>query len=121
MSKDRSITVRALCELWGQYTEFRARQLAPSTIKRDYRKIKRRLEKLKKDAPNLNSSIEIRNWLLSHYSQETARRTLVQLNAANTWAMNSDLVDTNPFDGIVAQIRKPQQSEKAWVAFTLRE
>ena len=103
------------------YTKFRKPQVAPSTYIRDYGKITKRLARLQAEAPELDSSIAVRDWLLKHYSQETARRTLVQINAAFKWAMNSDLLDLNPFDGVTSQIRKPRQSDKSWVSFTLAE
>lgn len=119
--RKRAISVSFLASLWKEYTAFRSSQLAPSTVRRDYAKITRRIEKLAKDAPNLGDAISIRDWLLNHYSIETARRTLVQFNACTKWAMNSDLMITNPFEGVVSQVRKPRQSEKAWVAFTIPE
>lgn len=117
----RAITVERLRRLWSKYTQFRATQLAPSTIKRDYTKIARRLKKMADEAPDLDNAIAIRDWLLANYSAETARRTLVQLNAACKWAMNSELIGNNPFAGVAGQIKKPRQSEKAWVAFTIPE
>ena len=117
----RSISLASLLELWAKYTAFRAGQLAPSTIKRDYRAIERRLIKLSTEAPDLGDAIAIRDWLLANYSHEVTRRTLVQFNAATKWAMNSDIIERNPFEGVSSQIRKPRQSDKAWVAFTIPE
>lgn len=117
----RIISLRRLCDLWSQYSEFRKPQLAPSTYKRDYGKISRRLEKLQTEAPDLNNAIAIRDWLLANYSQETARRTLVQLNAACKWAMHSDLIEKNPFDGVTRQLQTRKRSPKQWAAFTAIE
>ena len=120
-SSKRAISLSQLLELWSKYTAFRAGQLAPSTIKRDYRAIERRLIKLSNEAPDLGDAISIRDWLLANYSHEITRRTLVQFNAATKWAMNSDIIEQNPFEGVSSQIRKPRQSERAWVAFTIPE
>ena len=120
-SRKRAISLSQLLELWSKYTAFRAGQLAPSTIKRDYRVIERRLIRLSIEAPDLGDAIAIRDWLLVNYSHEVTRRTLVQFNAATKWAMNSDIIERNPFEGVPSQIRKPRQSERAWVAFTIPE
>jgi integrase len=117
----RAVSLRKLREHWNAYTTFRATMLAPSTIKRDYQKIEKRLARISKEAPKLNDAISIRDWLLANYSAETARRTLVQLNACCQWAMNSELIANNPFAGVTAQLRRPRPSEKAWAAFTRQE
>ena len=120
-SSKRAISLSQLLELWSKYTAFRAGQLAPSTIKRDYRAIERRLIKLSTEAPDLGDAIAIRDWLLANYSHEVTRRTLVQFNAATKWAMNSDIIERNPFEGVAAQMRRPRRSERAWAAFTKAE
>lgn len=120
MNRDRrSIGVRSLLDLWQKYTTFQTGQLAPSTIKRDYRKVERRLEKMAK--ADLNNAVAIRDWLLEEYSADTARRTLIQFNACCKWAMNSDLITRNPFEGIPQQMRSPKRSPRQWAAFTARE
>jgi integrase len=117
----RSISVDVLRRLWSKYTKFRSGQLAISTVKRDYRRIEQRLQRLQKEAPTAGNAIAIRDWLLERYSNETTRRTLVQLNACCKWAMESDLITRNPFVGVASQLRQPRRSEKAWAAFTRQE
>ncbi|NET39592.1 MAG: tyrosine-type recombinase/integrase [Cyanothece sp. SIO1E1] len=121
MRKLRAITPKKCCHLWGVYATFRQPQIAPSTFKRDYLKISRRLEKMHQSAPHLETTIEIRDWLLKHYAAETARRTLVQLQACGRWAMESGYLPTNPFEGLPRHIRPTRPSEKAWAAFSLQE
>lgn len=116
----RSISVEVLRRLWSKYTQFRAGHLAPSTVKRDYRKIERRLKRLEQ-SQTAGNAIAIRDWLLEHYSHETARRTLVQLNACTKWAMESELITRNPFAGVPGQLKRPRRSERAWAAFTREE
>ncbi|MDX2215283.1 MAG: hypothetical protein SFY66_18610 [Oculatellaceae cyanobacterium bins.114] len=72
-------------------------------------------------APLLATSVEIRDYLMQHYSAEIARRTLVQLQACGGWAMFSNIIKFNPFDGLARQIRAKQPGEKAWAAFTVEE
>jgi len=117
----RDISLRSLRKLWAEYTAFRSGQLAPSTVKRDYGRIDRRLKRIATEVPDIGSAIAIRDWLLETYSHETARRTLVQLNACCKWAMYSDLITRNPFEGIPQQMRSPKRSPRQWAAFTARE
>lgn len=119
--KKRAIGLRTLVKLWGEYAEFRKPQIAPSTHQRDYQKVTRRLEKMRSEAPYLETAIEIRDWLLAHYSAETARRTIQQINACGRWAMESDLITRNPFEGLQRHIRTKKPSDKAWAAFTTQE
>lgn len=122
MKKDkRAISLRRLTELWDKYTAFREGQIAKSTALRDYKRISRRLAKMKQAAPYLETSLEIRDWLLKHYSAETSRRTLMQLNACGRWAMESDLIKVNPFEGLQRHIRPKRQSDRAWASFTGEE
>lgn len=121
MKAKRAISLRTLSKLWAEYGEFRRGQLAPSTFLRDYRKISKRLERMQSEAPFLETAIEIRDWLMKHYADDTARRTLVQFNACGRWAMESDLLQRNPFEGLQRHIRTKRPSDKAWAAFTTEE
>lgn len=119
--KKRAITLNQLSKLWAEYAEFRRSQLAPSTHKRDYQKIARRLERMRREAPYLETAVEVRDWLIKHYSAETARRTLQQFNACGRWAMESDKLTRNPFEGLQRHIRPKRPSDRAWAAFTIQE
>ncbi len=76
---------------------------------------------MQSEAPYLETAIEIRDWLVQHYAADTARRTLVQFNACGRWAMESDLLQRNPFEGLQRHIRVKKPSDKAWAAFTIEE
>ncbi|MBD2259894.1 site-specific integrase [Pseudanabaena sp. FACHB-2040] len=118
---NRKITPHKCLELWQLYATFRRPQIAPSTYQRDYIKFQRRLERLKKQAPHLSSSIEIRDWLLANYSAETSRRTIVQLKACCQWAMESSLLKDNPFQGLQRHIQPAKPTENAYASFTAEE
>lgn len=117
----RSITPKKALAIWREYCTFRKSQVAHSTYVRDYAKFTRRLEKMAAAAPFLETSIEIRDWLLAHYSADTSRRTLVQLSASSKWGVESDMLRTNPFEGVQRHIRQKRPSDKAWASFTLPE
>lgn len=120
-SKRRAISLRKLTEVWRRYSEFKRGQVAPSTYIRDYEKITRRITRLRKEAPYIENAIEIRDWLVKHYSAEVARRTLVQFNACCKWGYESEMLQKNPFEGIQKHIKLARPSETAWAAFTTEE
>lgn len=121
MKNRRAVSLKTVCDLWSKYSDFRKGQIAASTYQRDYLKMSRRLARMRKEAPFLESSIEIRDWLLKHYAVDTARRTLVQLQACGRWAVESELLSSNPFEGIARHVRQKQPSDKAWAAFSIEE
>lgn len=45
----------------------------------------------------------------------------MQLNAACSWAEDSEMLKTNPYKGLQRQIRVKKPSDKAWAAFTIPE
>lgn len=115
--RKRSITPARLRQLWQAYTQFQASQLAYSTIHRDYRKVDRLLGVL---PDYLTTAVEIRDWLLQRYAAETTRRYLMQLSACCKWAIASDIIDKNPFEGLPQQFRR-RVNDTAWVGFTAEE
>jgi len=78
-----------LTDLWGKYTQHRSSKVEKSTLVRDYGKIAKRLKCIPK---NIEGAAATKAWLLEKYSSETARRTLVQLNACFKWALKEGLV-----------------------------
>lgn len=117
----RAINPARLAQIWAAYCEFRRGQVAPSTYTRDYAKFTQRIERLKKERPGAGNAIAIRDWLMEHYSPETTRRTIQQFNAACQWAVDSDMITTNPFSGVGRQLRPARPKETNWAAFTLEE
>ncbi len=113
----RDIKPSRLRSLWAKYTEFKKPQLAYSTIHSDYRAVARIIRKLPAD---LSSAIAIRDWLLQNYAAETTRRLLRDLSACCQWAVRSELLDRNPFDGLNKDIRR-KENATVWQAFTSGE
>jgi len=121
LSDRRHIPLAKLAELWGQYCDYRKAFVSPSTHKRDYQKFTNRIIRMQREAPRLSNAISIRDWLLANYSAETTRRTIQQFNACLRWAVDSDMMQTNPFQGLQRQLKPLRKSDKAWAAFTLEE
>lgn len=97
-----------LIALWEKYTQHRSSKVTQSTLVRDYGKIAKRLQLIPKGVDN---PAAVKAWLLSNYSQEVARRTLVQLNACSEWGVKAGLVLENGFDGMPNEVRKISRGE----------
>jgi integrase len=117
----RPITVAQLETIWGEYVEHRRPQVAPSTIARDYHRITKRLKTMQTKAPDLATGDQVRDYLLDVYSHETARRTIVQLQAATRWAVFRGWLSGNPFEGVMRYMPKVRPSQNSWAAFTVAE
>lgn len=111
----RDISSDELLQLWLRYTQFQAKQLSPSTIKRDYGKVAKRLCLM----PGITTAVAIRDWLLQRYASETVRRMMQQYSACCNWAMRSGYIAVNPFQGLLADFRKVGRGDRR--AFTAAE
>lgn len=110
-----------LAELWNRYTQFKSTQVEKTTLIRDYGKIEKRIQKL--PVKDLNAAVVIRDFLLKNYSAEVAKRTLKQINACCNWGVRSKLIESNPFLGMVREIKtkKPSNSSRTPFAQSERE
>lgn len=117
---DRQITPSELLEVWQAYVTFRQGYVSASTVARDYAKIEKRILAMK-ETSTLNDAMAIRQWCLNQYSSETARRTLVQFNAATAWGEFTGLLPYNPFLGLTRYLSRRQALEENYVAFSVEE
>jgi integrase len=97
-----------LGDLWELYSRFKEKQLAESTLFRDYGRVARRIKEMPTD--DLRQAIAIRDWLMDSYSYEVSRRMLVQLKACCDWAVTSKLIDSNPFTALQLKRQKKNGS-----------
>lgn len=118
---DRAITLDELLELWDAYVDFRAPSVSPSTVKRDYAAVRKRILLMQDLSPDIDNARGIRKWLLDYYSRNTAKRTLVQFNACGNWAVFEDLLPWNPFTGLQRYLSQRKDAEDTFVAFTAEE
>jgi integrase len=95
--------IYSLLELWEKYTQFKSGQVEESTIRRDFLIIEKRVKAL--PTADITEAIIIRDYLLSIYSAETAKRTLKQMNACCNWAALSRLIEGNPFKDLAKSIK----------------
>lgn len=95
-----------LKEIWEKYRDFKAPQLAPTTLKIDYGRRMNFFGKL--ESTRLSEATAIRDWIAANKSPTQARKILNNLNAACEWAGKSGLIETNPFKGMGADILSHQ-------------
>jgi integrase len=91
-----------LREIWEKYRDFKAPQLAPTTLKIDYGRRMAIWGHL--ESTRLSEAVAIRDWIVAHKSPAQAKKILQNLNAACEWAGKSELIETNPFKGMAGEI-----------------
>lgn len=113
---------RSLAELWERYAEFKRPSLSPSTLAKDFVKIYRCIN-IHLPTQSISEAVAIRDWLIANRTPNAAKRVLTQLTACCDWAMKSQLISENPFDGMAADIKVPKgASEEADInPFSLEE
>ena len=94
--RDRQNAI-GLSDLWEKYAEFKRPLLAPSTFKVDFG---RRMNWLKGTDYTTNDAIAVRDLLINTKPPQQARKILNHLAAACRWAIESGLMETNPFEGM---------------------
>ena len=97
----------SLADLWDSYTEYKRSSLSPSTLAKDYHKIYRCVN-VHLPVRTLDKAIVIRDWLIANRSPLSAKKILTQLCACCNWAMKSDLIEENPFEGMASDVKLPK-------------
>jgi len=93
-SPSQTLPKNNLWEIWQQYTQFKQQHLAPSSLK-VFKRISGHLQRM--PYTQLDRAQQIRNYLESNLTQDTARRVLVNLNACCNWAVEREIIAENPF------------------------
>lgn len=91
-----------LTELWQRYTEIKTKVLSPSSLK-DFRRTANHISRL--PDPTLGAAKQIARHLQEFLSADTAKRTLTQINACCKWALEEELIEENPFEGMPARVK----------------
>ncbi|RUT08875.1 hypothetical protein DSM106972_009280 [Dulcicalothrix desertica PCC 7102] len=99
-----------LVELWQQYAEFKQSQVAATTYRKHYQvKWYNHIKAL--PSHDLSDAVAIRNHIVKTKTPDTAKRLLTYLSACCRWAMKSELVLSNPFDGMASDIKVPKSAK----------
>ncbi|AUT00352.1 site-specific integrase [Nostoc sp. CENA543] len=92
-----------LQQLWAAYCEYRQPLVAYTTYKQKYlTHYANHIQRL--PSHKLTDSKNIRHYLVTTYSQDIAKRVLIQLNACCKWALAEGLIDNNPFVGMANEL-----------------
>lgn len=112
----RIITV----EIWDKYVEFKRPSVSPSTIAKDYSKVRNYL--VKATEADCLQATALRSWLLQQTTTGATKKILVQLSACCKWAVKEELMSLNPFDGMAVEIKLPKSAKNKKIeAFTREE
>lgn len=98
-----------LDEIWLKFIEFKRSQCSPSTMEQMYKVFSSYVVKL--PTYDLERSGEIFDWITRKVPPDSAKRLLTRLSACCKWAMQSGLIDSNPFQGLASQITLPKGSK----------
>ena len=97
----------SLADLWDSYTEYKKSSLSPSTLAKDYKKIYRCIN-VHLPVKTLDKAVAIRDWLIANRSPLSAKKILTQFCACCNWAVKSQLIEENPFEGMASDIKLPK-------------
>jgi integrase len=104
-----SLPLSHLDEIWLRFIEFKRGQCSPSTMGQMYKVFSSYVMNL--PTYDLERSGEIFDWITRKVPPDSAKRLITRLSACCKWAMQSGLIDKNPFDGLAAQITLPKSSK----------
>lgn len=109
-----------LLQLWNKYSLYMKPQLAETTYQKDYiRKYRNHIDKL--PTKNLEAAVEIRDYILSNLTANTAKRVLTYISACCVWAVKSKLIPDNPFKEMSEDIKLPKKDSDSIDPFTASE
>lgn len=105
----------SILDLWDKYTDFKQKIIEQTTILNLYASVRRCLVKLpndKLDAP------KIREYLLNNFSRIVAWSTISSLKSCCKWAVESEILASNPFDKCYIKKPKAKSNKDKYKAFT---
>jgi integrase len=105
-----------LKELWERFTVYKSAILKHSTICNDYENVKSAIAHF--PTTNLNEAVMIRDWLLQNRTNDQAKRILELLQGCCEWAIESDLLEINPFSGMARRIKSKKSESEDIFPFT---
>lgn len=91
------IPILTLLEIYLEYINFRKSQVSASTWKCTYKNTLNHLASCPYKL--LSDSLKLRDWAIQNRTLDTAKRILIQINAACEWALERCKISSNPFKG----------------------
>ena len=99
----------ALIELWDKYTAYKSKALSVTTINKDFKKTRNHIGRL--PTHKLSEAVIIRDFLLAKLTPNATKRVLTQLKACCDWAIDSELISSNPFVGMSQKVKVAVKNE----------
>ena len=121
---DPIITIPAsvldLPEIWKRYTDARKTGKSPATI-RMYGWVTNHLDRCPYKLPTEAQALF--DWFTAHVPADSTKRVLMHLSACCKWAKKSALLDSDPFQGMAAEVKvkKAGTDEEEIFPFTREE
>lgn len=97
-----------LAQLWEKYIAHK--EVSPSTYYKDFMRVKNQINKF--PTQSLENAVEIRDYLTSNSSLNTAKRVITNISACCDWAVDSKIISNNPFKGMSQKIRLPKSDKE---------
>jgi integrase len=114
-----SLNKLSLGEVWEKFVDFQKQHLQQSTLEAEYKSITKIISEL--STKSLNAAAIIRESLLKKYSYHTAHKTLAAFSRCCNWAIDSGLIELNPFEKIQLPKPKKQSNEDEGKAYALEQ
>ena len=100
-----------LLTLWTQFVEFKRPQCSPNTMRQTYGPYTNHVKRF--PTHELTRANEIRVYILLNLPLDAGKRLITRLAACCEWAVDSQQIDDNPFQGMASKIKMPKRmSEK---------
>lgn len=84
-----------LGELWQKYTFYKAKDLSPTTLDKDFKRVANHIAAM--PTQKLRDARRIRKHLIDTLTSTSAKKVLMHLSACCQWAMDEEMIPNNPF------------------------
>lgn len=108
-----------ILELWQKFTDYQETQIEQTTILNRYAAVLRYTKKL--PTHSLAEASKIRDWLLFNTTKNMTWLLIMHYSQCCEWAINSNLLDHNPFEKLKTKQPKKKTTGEDYRAFTLEQ
>ncbi|MCC5635978.1 site-specific integrase [Nostoc sp. CHAB 5844] len=98
-----------LQEIWTKFIEYKKNVSSPSTMRFQYQVFSNYILKL--PTHDLDRAVEIRDWVVNSVPPDSAKRFIIRLNACCNWAVDSKIINSNPFFGMSSKMTIPKSQK----------
>ncbi len=95
-----------LLDLWRKYRDYRRGQIAVSTDLKIYGRAEQLIARM--PVRSVDQAVIIRDWVTGNNPPNAAKRLLTLIGACCRWAVQSGLIEENPFQGMAASVTIPK-------------